>query len=115
MSIEKTDQNENMLRKIELNESDLRNLEIIFLHARKAVVENENELLNIISFKKSLTEKLNGKTNGQESILTEEDMRNLEVIFLYARRACVENEAELVSIIQFKRTLVEKFNPAPKP
>ena len=114
MTTEKKDQPENAIHTIELNQSDLRNLEIIFLHARKAVLENENELSNIISFKKILTEKLSGKINGQENAFSADDMRNLEVVFLYARRTCVDNEAELISIIQFKRALVEKFKPTPK-
>lgn len=41
-----------------ITELDLKNLEIVFTLARKQLVENEDELINLINFKRGLFEKL---------------------------------------------------------
>lgn len=41
-----------------ITELDLKNLEIVFTLARKQLIENEDELINLINFKRSLFEKL---------------------------------------------------------
>src|ERR1044072_9487994 len=109
MATDNSSEKQNIL-KIELSQDDVRNLDIFFLHARKAVVENEAELLNLMTCKKSLFDKLTGKANGESNHFNEEDFRNLEVVFLYARKANIEHEKELLNIIQFKKSLAEKFS-----
>ena len=41
-----------------MKETDLQNLEAIFAYARQAVVNNEQELINLINYKKDLFERL---------------------------------------------------------
>jgi len=55
-----------------IQEKDLQNLEAIFAYARQAVVNNENELLNIISYKKDLFERL-------KPLIEEEKEENLNI------------------------------------
>lgn len=43
---------------VKLTETDLRNLDAVFNYARRSVVDNEQELLELISFRRSLMEKL---------------------------------------------------------
>lgn len=43
--------------------------------------------------------------------LTEEDERNLAVVFTYARQHVAHNEKELISIINFKDALWKKIFP----
>lgn len=40
---------------------------------------------------------------------TEEDLKNLEVVFAMARQSAIRNEDELITIIQFKKQLFEKL------
>lgn len=41
-----------------MKETDLQNLEAVFAYARQAVVSNEQELINLINYKKDLFERL---------------------------------------------------------
>lgn len=42
-------------------------------------------------------------------IFTKEELKNLEVIFAYARKLVSDNENELIAIINFKQQLFEKL------
>lgn len=43
--------------------------------------------------------------------MKEQDLQNLEAIFAYARQAVVNNEAELINIINYKKDLFDRLKP----
>ena len=43
--------------------------------------------------------------------LTKEELHNIDVIFSLARQAVVNNEEQLLTVIQFKKQLLDKINP----
>ena len=46
--------------------------------------------------------------------LTDEELKNLEVVFTLARQASVNNEEQLIAVINFKKTLFDKLKAEPK-
>lgn len=51
-----------------INETDLQNLEAVFAYARQAVVNNEQELINLINYKKDLLERLKPLVKEEENL-----------------------------------------------
>ena len=44
-------------------------------------------------------------------MLTQEELKNLEIIFSLARQSVVDNEKALIDVINFKKILFDKYTP----
>lgn len=44
-------------------------------------------------------------------MLTEEEFKNLDIVFAMARQSCVNNEEQLIGVINFKKLLYDKLKP----
>lgn len=51
-----------------MKETDLQNLEAVFAYARQAVVNNEAELVNLITYKKDLFERIKSLIKDEENL-----------------------------------------------
>ena len=51
-----------------MKETDLQNLEAVFAYARQAVVNNEQELINLITYKKDLFERIKSLIKEEENL-----------------------------------------------
>lgn len=51
-----------------IKETDLQNLEAVFAYARQSVVNNEQELINLINYKKDLFERLKPLIKDEENL-----------------------------------------------
>ena len=63
-----------------ITELDLKNLEIVFTLARKQLVENEDELINLINFKRSLFEKLKAAVSANIGVKENNNLVKAEAI-----------------------------------
>jgi hypothetical protein len=51
-----------------MKETDLQNLDAVFAYARQTVVNNEQELINIITYKKDLFERIKSLIKEEENL-----------------------------------------------